>query len=194
MPSTLPMVGDRRKCYQVLLNLASNAVKFTERGCVRIEPRARDGLLDAEVQRHRDRHRAEQLRLLFEPFRQLDGSPRRLYEGTGLGLHLSRKLLDLMGGNIGVEADFGAGSRFSFAVPLGPCRPHRQRPLTAMATWPARPAGGGQRGQPYLARFVLERGGLRSVTANNGMEGSSGPRAQARPDPDGHPDAGDGRL
>ncbi len=62
--------------------------------------------------------RPEQLKLLFEAFRQLDGSPRRLYEGTGLGLHLCRKLLDLMGGDIQVHSEFGAGSRFSFSVPL----------------------------------------------------------------------------
>jgi PAS domain S-box-containing protein len=118
MPGTLPMVGDRRKCYQVLLNLASNAVKFTERGSVRLEAAARDGLLHAAVSDTGIGIRPEQLKLLFEPFRQLDGSPRRLYEGTGLGLHLCRKLLDLMGGHIQVQSDFGAGSRFSFALPL----------------------------------------------------------------------------
>lgn len=62
--------------------------------------------------------RPEQLKLLFEAFRQLDGSPRRLYEGAGLGLHLCRKLLGLMAGDIRVESRFGAGSRFTFTVPL----------------------------------------------------------------------------
>jgi PAS domain S-box-containing protein len=118
LPGTLPMVGDRRKCYQVLLNLANNAVKFTERGHVRIDASARDGRLQASVSDSGIGIRPEQLQLLFEPFRQLDGSPRRLYEGTGLGLHLCRKLLDLMGGDIQVHSEFGHGSRFSFSVPL----------------------------------------------------------------------------
>ncbi len=118
VPHTLPMVGDRRKCYQVLLNLTNNAVKFTERGAVRIEAAAHGGKLAASVVDTGIGIRPEQLRLLFEAFRQLDGTPRRLYEGTGLGLHLSRKLLDLMAGDIRVESEFRAGSRFSFTVPL----------------------------------------------------------------------------
>jgi PAS domain S-box-containing protein len=118
MLGTLPMVGDRRKCYQVLLNLANNAVKFTQQGRVRIEASARDGLLHASVIDSGIGIRPDQLKLLFEAFRQLDGSSRRLYEGTGLGLHLCRKLLDLMSGHIQVESEFGAGSRFSFSVPL----------------------------------------------------------------------------
>jgi signal transduction histidine kinase len=93
-------------------------VKFTERGRVRIEASVRDGRLHAIVIDSGIGIRPEQLKLLFEAFRQLDGSPRRLYEGTGLGLHLCRKLLDLMGGNIEVQSEFGTGSRFSFSVPL----------------------------------------------------------------------------
>jgi PAS domain S-box-containing protein len=118
MPGSLPMVGDRRKCYQVLLNLANNAVKFTERGHVRIEASLRDGRLHASVSDSGIGIRPEQLKLLFEAFRQLDGSPRRLYEGTGLGLHLCRKLLDLMGGDIEAQSEFGTGSHFSFSVPV----------------------------------------------------------------------------
>jgi signal transduction histidine kinase len=118
MPHTLPMVGDRRKCYQVLLNLTGNAVKFTERGHVRIDASALDGRLSASVSDTGIGIRPEQLRLLFEAFRQLDGTPRRVYEGAGLGLHLCRKLLDLMAGEIRVESEFRAGSRFSFSVPL----------------------------------------------------------------------------
>jgi signal transduction histidine kinase len=85
---------------------------------VRIEASARDGLLHASVIDSGIGIRPDQLKLLFEAFRQLDGSSRRLYEGTGLGLHLCRKLLDLMSGHIQVESEFGAGSRFSFSVPL----------------------------------------------------------------------------
>jgi PAS domain S-box-containing protein len=118
VPHTLPMVGDRRKCYQVLLNLTNNAIKFTDRGAVRIDASAEDGKLAACVSDTGIGIRPEQLRLLFEAFRQLDGTPRRLHEGTGLGLHLCRKLLDLMQGEIRVESEFRTGSRFSFTVPL----------------------------------------------------------------------------
>jgi signal transduction histidine kinase len=118
VPRPLMVVGDRRKCYQVLLNLANNAVKFTERGAVRIDAQAQGGKLTASVSDTGIGIRPEQQRLLFEAFRQLDGTPRRLYEGTGLGLHLCRKLLDLMAGEIRVESEFRTGSRFSFTVPL----------------------------------------------------------------------------
>jgi signal transduction histidine kinase len=55
---------------------------------------------------------------LFEAFRQVDSSTRRAFEGTGLGLYLCRKLLDLMGGDIRAESEFGRGSRFIFTLPL----------------------------------------------------------------------------
>ena len=58
--------------------------------------------------------------LLFEAFRQVDGTSRRRYEGTGLGLYLCKKLLDLLGGRIWVESEYGKGSRFTFTLPLGP--------------------------------------------------------------------------
>jgi PAS domain S-box-containing protein len=118
VPHALPMVGDRRKCYQVLLNLTNNAIKFTDRGAVRIDASARGDRLAACVSDTGIGIRPEQVRLLFEAFRQLDGTPRRLHEGTGLGLHLCRKLLDLMQGEIRVESEFRTGSRFSFTLPL----------------------------------------------------------------------------
>jgi signal transduction histidine kinase len=58
-----------------------------------------------------------QIGRLFEAFRQVDGSARRIYEGTGLGLYLCRKLVTLLGGTIGAESVFGVGSRFSFHLP-----------------------------------------------------------------------------
>ena len=56
--------------------------------------------------------------MLFEAFRQIDGSAKRVYEGTGLGLYLCRKLLTLMGGEIRVESEYGKGSRFLYSMPL----------------------------------------------------------------------------
>lgn len=116
----IPMTGDRKRTLQVLLNLANNAVKFTERGCVKIGATASAGVLRVTVSDTGIGIKPEHIGMLFEAFRQVDGSAKRVYEGTGLGLHLCRKLLSLMGGEIEVESVYGAGSRFSFSMPAEP--------------------------------------------------------------------------
>jgi PAS domain S-box-containing protein len=112
------MRGDRKRAFQVLLNLVNNALKFTERGSVRIAAASSDGLLRVEVADTGIGIKPEQLEMLFEAFRQLDGSAKRVYEGTGLGLYLCRKLLTLMGGEIHAESEYGKGSRFIYSMPL----------------------------------------------------------------------------
>ena len=116
--SSIPMVGDRKRTLQVLLNLVNNAIKFTERGYVRIQAAAQGETLRVTVEDTGIGIKAEHLPMLFEAFRQVDGSARRIYEGTGLGLYLCRKLLGLMGGEIAVDSVYGAGSRFSYIMPL----------------------------------------------------------------------------
>jgi len=115
--TSLEIDGDRKRCFQVLLNIANNSVKFTERGQVRILATMDEKFLRVTVADTGIGIKPEQLPMLFEAFRQLDGSAKRMYEGTGLGLYLCRKLLSLMGGAINVESKFGKGSRFTFAVP-----------------------------------------------------------------------------
>jgi signal transduction histidine kinase len=117
------MVGDRKRCFQVLLNLANNAVKFTDRGEVTISARTEGDQLRVCVADTGIGIKPEQIGMLFEAFRQLDGSAKRIYEGTGLGLHLCRRLLELMHGQIGVETEFGKGSRFTFLLPRQPVGP-----------------------------------------------------------------------
>ncbi len=133
------LVGDRKRCFQVLLNLANNAVKFTERGEVCITVRVERGRLRVAVADTGIGIKPEHLGKLFEAFRQVDGSARRVYEGTGLGLYLCRKLLALMGGEIAVESEHQKGSRFTFSIPLRSPAPDGvdARP----AHDPARPAG-----------------------------------------------------
>ncbi len=109
--------GDRKRFYQIVVNLANNAVKFTERGGVRISLKSEAGRLWVRVVDTGPGIRGEHLGGLFEAFRQLDGSVRRVYEGTGLGLYLCRKLVRLLGGEIGVESEHGQGSTFWFWVP-----------------------------------------------------------------------------
>lgn len=113
----LPMFGDRRRCLQVLLNLTHNAIKFTEKGSVDIVVRTEGNLLRVDVIDTGIGIKPEQMAQLFEAFRQLDGSAKRSYEGTGLGLYLCRKLLNLMGGDIEAHSAHGQGTRISFSVP-----------------------------------------------------------------------------
>ena len=109
--------SDRKKVYQVLLNLVGNAVKFTEKGKIRIATQCNGSNLSVSVTDTGIGIRKEQLGNLFQAFRQVDGSARRVYEGTGLGLYLCRRLLNLLGGEIHAESDFGKGSQFTFTLP-----------------------------------------------------------------------------
>ena len=118
--SQLPVCADRRRCLQVVLNLVNNAVKFTREGGVRLEPRIVDGRLSVDVLDTGIGITPEDMGLLFEAFRQVDGSSRRHFEGAGLGLHLSRLLARAMGGDITVASTAGRGSCFTFHVPVSP--------------------------------------------------------------------------
>jgi two-component system, sensor histidine kinase and response regulator len=115
--------GDSLRLGQVLINLASNAVKFTENGEVVVSvgccPRV-DGQVELcfEVRDTGIGMTAEQLAGLFRSFSQADSSITRRYGGTGLGLAISRQLVELMGGRIDVDSTPGAGSRFHFCVVL----------------------------------------------------------------------------
>ena len=109
---------DRKKLYQVLLNLTNNAVKFTHKGGVKIIARTDATSLKFVVEDTGIGIKPEQMELLFQAFRQVEGSAARRYEGTGLGLYLSRKLAALLGGEIHGESEFGKGSRFTFTIPL----------------------------------------------------------------------------
>jgi len=110
---------DGRAVRQILINFASNAVKYTERGSVRIEL-ARDG--DGAVVRVIDTGVGigeEDVPRLFAAFAQLDTTNTRRVEGAGLGLHLSRRLADLLDADIRIESELGSGSTFTLILPSG---------------------------------------------------------------------------
>ena len=119
---------DGRRLRQVLLNLVSNAVKFTERGSVQIELRTAlrgDGDLDVELAVADtgpgipEAGRAA----LFDPFTQLDSTASRRHQGSGLGLAIARKLTVTLGGSLVLESEEGRGSTFRIALTLSVCEP-----------------------------------------------------------------------
>jgi signal transduction histidine kinase len=118
-----PLCGDATRLRKVLLNLMLNAVKFTDEGAVQIRAKCQteeddkvfvrfevedQGIGIPEPSKHR----------LFQPFVQIDGSTTRKYEGLGLGLAISKTLIEQMGGHIGCESSPGQGSTFFCTVPL----------------------------------------------------------------------------
>lgn len=109
--------ADRKRLEQVLLNLLGNAVKFTDEGGVRLECSREEGKVRFSVRDTGPGIREEDLGKLFTPFRQLDMSSARVKEGTGLGLSICRRLVEMMGGEIGVESEYGKGSHFYFYLP-----------------------------------------------------------------------------
>jgi two-component system sensor histidine kinase/response regulator len=118
------VVGDSLRLGQVLINYANNALKFTERGEIDIVVRVREITEDSVLLWFAVRDTgiglsAEQIGRLFSAFTQGDTSTTRMYGGTGLGLAISKQLAGMMGGEVGVESEPGAGSTFWFTARLG---------------------------------------------------------------------------
>ena len=112
-------VGDERKIKQVLLNLLSNAVKFTpEGGRIGINTRQTDGAVEISVTDTGIGIAPEDQPKIFEEFRQVGKDYAHKSEGTGLGLTLAKKFVELHGGKIWVESEVGKGSKFTFTLPL----------------------------------------------------------------------------
>src|SRR2546421_691230 len=120
-PQRLFARTDRRALSQIVINLANNAIKFTERGSVRLraERREENGsrALEISVEDTGIGIRPEDQKKLFGAFTQVDDSTNRRYEGTGLGLHLSRKLAEALEGRIEVKSEYGKGSIFTLVLP-----------------------------------------------------------------------------
>ena len=118
------LVGDGFRVGQVLVNYANNAVKFTERGAITVsvtvlERTGQDVVLRFAVSDTGIGLTPEQMSRLFQRFQQADASTTRKYGGTGLGLAISKNLAQLMGGDVGVQSEYGQGSTFWFTARMG---------------------------------------------------------------------------
>ncbi len=146
------VMGDPGRVRQVLMNLVDNAIKFTSAGSVEISVRREGARMDFAVRDTGPGISAALRRRLFRRFQQADAGTARRHGGSGLGLMICRRLVGLMGGEIGLESEPGSGSVFRFAVPL------RQAPADAPAE-PASPAAAPlpprRAGEAPFARLLL---------------------------------------
>lgn len=177
-----PLVGDQNRIRQVLFNLLGNALKFTEEGYVKLEI-----ILD-KIQDHRAHIKIavidtgigipEKKRpYLFDKFNQADASTSRKYGGTGLGLYICRQLVELMGGQIGVESTEGKGSTFwvIFKLPLAEglhkpiVQPIQVENFSALQKTQVLLVEDNKTNQ-LVAKAILKKFGCHISVANNGQE------------------------
>jgi signal transduction histidine kinase len=115
----LPLLqGDRMRVKQAIINLLSNAIKFTEKGFVRVNASRNNGDLQVSIRDSGIGIAREDYDSIFEPFQQVDGSEQRKHGGSGLGLSISRRLIELHKGRLWVESEKDIGSTFSFTIPV----------------------------------------------------------------------------
>jgi two-component system, sensor histidine kinase and response regulator len=190
------VLGDRQRIRQCLINLVSNAIKFTHTGTVsvRVFPVASENgaaLVRYEVRDTGIGIAPDTLATLFQPFTQADSSTTRHFGGTGLGLSIVRRLVELMGGEVGVESEHGRGSMFWFVLPFQVLESEAAMAAAARAASgatelradavPAAAAFAGRYSGRVLlvednainqkvARSFLERLGCRVTLASNGLE------------------------
>ena len=117
-PEVGKIVSDRRRVEQIIINLLNNAVKFTEKGVVRVECLVSDDRLVTRVVDTGIGIKPEDMDKLFVAFQQVDSSLARPHEGTGLGLSICKKLVEMLGGEIRAESVWGVGSTFTFTLPM----------------------------------------------------------------------------
>ncbi|MCO6487859.1 MAG: response regulator [Phaeodactylibacter sp.] len=110
--------GDENRLMQVMHNLVGNGIKFTEVGHIRVEARRREDMLEICVEDTGIGIPPAKKEAIFQEFEQADGSEKRLFTGSGLGLSVSKRLVEMHGGQLWVESEEGKGSTFHFTLPL----------------------------------------------------------------------------
>ena len=187
VPETV--LGDRIRVRQILVNLMSNAIKFTQVGRVvlraALDDAGRTPSLVFEVEDSGIGMSAEQQARLFQPFTQADATIAQRFGGTGLGLSIAKRLVDRLGGEIAVTSEVDLGSTFTVRLPVGPLRDvPLVRPARAVASvedetrpWvpPARLAGrvlvaDDEPDVVRVVRYFLEEAGAKTATAEDGEQ------------------------
>lgn len=142
-----PFMADRLRLRQILLNLLSNAIRFTQAGAIQVRAWLDDNNILVSVGDTGIGIAPESLPLVFEDYRQLSGQPQRQFHferrrhlGTGLGLSITKALVELHGGRIWVESELGRGTTFSFMLPLSPAKITNGRKLMARGRQKVEPA------------------------------------------------------
>jgi signal transduction histidine kinase/CheY-like chemotaxis protein len=123
--------SDPHRIRQILNNLVTNAIRYTEKGSVRVRLVQGLAVLTIEVIDTGPGVPPKQLPLMFKEFTQLDGSRTRRFEGAGMGLAIVQGLLKLFGGSVAVESQVGEGTTFTVTIPVGPVEPARQHDTEA---------------------------------------------------------------
>lgn len=116
VPKTL--ITDRKKLHQILINLLGNSVKFTEKGLISLTVSFENERINFAVSDTGIGIKKEDQKIIFDEFRQVDGSATRKHQGTGLGLSITRKLISILGGEISVESEPGVGTTMRFWLPV----------------------------------------------------------------------------
>jgi len=116
-PAGILLIHDQLRLRQIILNLLSNAFKFTEEGLVELECIRREKVVSIKVSDTGIGIKEEDISKIFKSFQQADASVTRQFQGTGLGLSISKKLVEMMGGWLDVESEFGKGSGFTANIP-----------------------------------------------------------------------------
>ena len=112
------MRGDQRRVEQIILNLLNNAVKFTDHGEIHLNCYLDNGFVTLSVKDTGIGIKPENINMIFEAFRQVDAGTARTQEGTGLGLNITKKLVEMMGGSIHVKSEWEKGSTFTVILPI----------------------------------------------------------------------------
>jgi CheY-like chemotaxis protein len=118
--SETKIVTDHDKVYTILTNLINNAIKFTKIGSIEVGYEKKEGFLEYFVKDTGYGINKSQQKMIFERFRRVNETVIRNYEGSGLGLTISKAFTEILGGNIWVESEKGIGSTFFFTVPIEP--------------------------------------------------------------------------
>jgi signal transduction histidine kinase len=127
VPEDLPNgIGDEQRIAQVLLNLLGNAIKFTDEGEVRVTVTVSDETFLVSVFDTGPGLSETDQGMIFKEFHQADGSSTRKKGGTGLGLAIAKRIIEMHGGQLGVESTLGKGSTFFFTLPIRVEKPRKQ--------------------------------------------------------------------